>query len=316
MRWPEVRAVDWSKFPGAYGTKRDVAHALEVLRFGKDAEDDDFSDAWLDVLCGHVWHQGTVYPVTAPVLPFVFDVVERSPALAENGEVREAVAMFFAHCAASADAEAQGVHDVLVAHEARLGRWLGTELGDAALIALLCVPALAERTLCVVDRKALLHAALEEPALVPRSARELAADELAKNPHLITQRAAALLRSGDAQALDLGKNLLQAVQTALLRGDGAFAELDERFALKKREQRFDAPGETEATVIVSERDWFIAKTTRNVMVRWSGHPFMESEKVILVDIDSRNIPREVRGMGEHASVRATFDETDRLHRRR
>jgi hypothetical protein len=98
-----VRAVDWSELEGAYGTDRDVPTALEIMRWADDAEDDEFSDAWLDVLCSHVWHQGTIYPITAPVLPFVFDIVDHSPALkSATCYARSEIAQFVTWCASSA----------------------------------------------------------------------------------------------------------------------------------------------------------------------------------------------------------------------
>ncbi len=57
-RWPDVRAIDWSRLPGAYGTQPDVLLALETMRTATRS-DDDFGNAWNDVLCGHVLHQGT-----------------------------------------------------------------------------------------------------------------------------------------------------------------------------------------------------------------------------------------------------------------
>src|SRR5688572_28667750 len=76
--WPEVNAIDWSKFPGAYGTERDPVAALVALRTGPSAGD-DFADALNDFLCGHVWHQGSIYPLTPKVLPFVIEVLLTRP---------------------------------------------------------------------------------------------------------------------------------------------------------------------------------------------------------------------------------------------
>lgn len=54
LAWREVRAIDWSELAGVYATEHNVAAALETLRFGTDASDDDFAVAWNDALLGHV----------------------------------------------------------------------------------------------------------------------------------------------------------------------------------------------------------------------------------------------------------------------
>ncbi len=82
----DVDAVDWKSLEGAYGAsdgslkndemvQGDVPGALRVLALEEDFESDDFSDALLDVMGGHVWHQGTVYPVTPVVVPFIFRIL-------------------------------------------------------------------------------------------------------------------------------------------------------------------------------------------------------------------------------------------------
>ncbi len=71
-----VRAVDWSRLAGAYGASDestrgdDVGATLIGLSRGElDADD--------EVLAGHVWHQGTIYPVTPVVVPFLWELVQR-----------------------------------------------------------------------------------------------------------------------------------------------------------------------------------------------------------------------------------------------
>ena len=40
------------------------------------SDGDDFGEAVSDFLYGHAWHQGTIYPITPKVLPFVLDALE------------------------------------------------------------------------------------------------------------------------------------------------------------------------------------------------------------------------------------------------
>lgn len=54
LAWREVRAIDSNELAGVYATEHNVAAALETLRFGTDASDDDFAVAWNDALLGHV----------------------------------------------------------------------------------------------------------------------------------------------------------------------------------------------------------------------------------------------------------------------
>lgn len=151
-RRPEVRAVRSSRHPGAYGDWRDVAAALEALRYaapesssnagswpgtteeGLD-ESDAFLDAWDDVMLGHVWHQGCVYPVTPIALGFFLDVLRERRADAELAEFPAVVAEAAVRACAAADEDERRVgRAILDVLEARAG-----ELDVAARV---LVPAL------------------------------------------------------------------------------------------------------------------------------------------------------------------------------
>lgn len=47
-------------------------------------------------------------------------------------------------------------------------------------------------------------------------------------------------------------------------------------------------------------------------VRWPAHPFTTGDKVLLVEINERNVPREVRGTNAKRTIHATFDERGSL----
>ncbi|HVH48240.1 MAG TPA: hypothetical protein VM925_38165 [Labilithrix sp.] len=328
--WPEVRAIDWTRLPGAYGVDRDVAAALETLRFGSDAEDDDFSDAWLDVLLGHVWHQGDIYPVTSHALPFVFDIVDQSPALADpTSTVREEIANAVLLMASSARhaltsyadeerASGEAVLSVLAAHTDRLRAWMTSDLHSTAIAAMLHVPELGARLLEGkedANAKEVLSAVLKHSMWLEGSALEWAARELARIDHPVTQRASQLLfglsqrpGSNDADSADR----IAALGGAIAKHGDPTTQLDEL-----RESfgcavptKFVRPGETEAQVVMVEDDWFVVQTERGfrLTIRWEGHPFVEGDRIVLVDINERNVPRAVHGTGAKAQFNAAFDD--------
>ena len=321
--WREVRAVDWSNFQGAYRTAPDIAAALENLRWG-NPDDDDFEDAYLDVLYGHVWHQGTIFPVTSKVLPFIFDLLDSSPALrgAGGSEAREALAQLFVCCAASArhavesdDADerraAVEVLATLAACEVRLVAWLATAERDQACATMLNVPTLAARLLAGqwLDRRDLLLAILTQTEWLDQTALAWAAAELSRMGHPVTDRASALLAEAASGAADerrdLGAERFEGLANAIASGELARAGARFGFAEKPA---MDRPGETVAEVHLCDRDWFVARTERNVTLRWRAHPFVEGDRVVLVDINGHNLPREVRGTGDKAQHRATFGD--------
>lgn len=60
-------AVQWATLNHAYGPATDVPDVLRRLATG-DGEA-------LNELFGNIWHQGTVYPATAPAVPFLFELL-------------------------------------------------------------------------------------------------------------------------------------------------------------------------------------------------------------------------------------------------
>lgn len=66
----DMNSIDWGSLSGAYG------HATEVPTFLRDAasDADDVRAQALDGLFSHVWHQGTVYEVTAVAVPFIAEL--------------------------------------------------------------------------------------------------------------------------------------------------------------------------------------------------------------------------------------------------
>lgn len=226
--WDEVRAIDWSRLEGAFGTGRDVPAALETLRFGR-AIDDDFEGAWRNVLYAHAWHRGSIFPVTSAVLPFVFDIVDQSPALGDDEVARSEIAMFVALAAAAArraDPETgTPVIEALVENAHRLRAWTRSELRYEALVAMLTVPELARGVLAgeVAGRVDVLVAILSHATLVDAMALAWATRELVAVQHPVTDRARTLLRSGP---LGLADADWLALVAAALASDDARKQLD------------------------------------------------------------------------------------------
>ncbi len=70
---PELEArldqVDWGRLTGPYGRQKAVRNALRDL-WSDDAKKRSNAVGFLQ---DHLWHQGTVYEVTAPAVPFLAD---------------------------------------------------------------------------------------------------------------------------------------------------------------------------------------------------------------------------------------------------
>jgi hypothetical protein len=142
--------IDWTKIEGAYGPsgggRNDVAAAIDALRSGPEDED-AFADA-LSLLYSHAWHQGSIYSVTARVLPFVFEIAER--ASNDTSGAYDELFGFIPLCACTArfstDAHerdaAKEVLRALRAEKARLIAWTRTPLRAYAVATLLQVPEL------------------------------------------------------------------------------------------------------------------------------------------------------------------------------
>ncbi len=63
--------VPWPTLTHAYGSAADVPDLLRALASG----DPDEREAALSELHGSVWHQGTVYPATPHVVPFLLELL-------------------------------------------------------------------------------------------------------------------------------------------------------------------------------------------------------------------------------------------------
>lgn len=67
-------SVEWDKLGHAYGFAKDVPDLLKGLR----SRDATVRQKSLYELYGNVWHQGTVYEATAPVVPFLIRLAAAS----------------------------------------------------------------------------------------------------------------------------------------------------------------------------------------------------------------------------------------------
>jgi hypothetical protein len=156
--WPEVWTVDWTSLEGAYGPSdgsgdtsecADVATILEALR-ARRYEGDEIEEA-LALLFGQLEHQGTLYPVTARALPFLFQIRDEAVGDPDRRDEAEAIADFVLLCALSADPEADSNADAvlrtLLAEERRLAAWTHEPLRAKAIAIMLCVPGLDTRVL-------------------------------------------------------------------------------------------------------------------------------------------------------------------------
>jgi hypothetical protein len=319
--WPEVRAIDWSELPGAYGTERDAASALEALRAGPDAED-GFAEACEDFLWGHVWHQGTIYPITPRVLPFVIEVLLTLPDDEEVDERYVEVAELLLACAASArHASDRAVGDQVLAVFTEHGEDLRrlTSFSSSTLAVMACVPGLADHVLSGAEypQRTVAAALLSRVDRIDFDPSLLiwAAPHVAQVQHAVTRAAAEILKTGDVSA---NAERLAAVGEAIGFSSADLTkhyldELRPRFGISPPPHNHERPGETRALVVVSEADWFVVQVDgANVTIRWQGHPFVERDAVVLTDISKRNTPRAVRGTGEKEERAARFDEKGRM----
>jgi hypothetical protein len=323
--WPEVRAVDWAALKGAYGTMRDVAAALELLQAGRDPIAN--FDEGTEILWTHVWHQGTIYEVTPVVLPFVLELVDLTRKRGDDKLAAE-LAEIVVHYAASARRFAQSTDDgdraigermlaTLSAGKARVHAWLkDTRLKERALATMLNVPDLAPHVLACeagTAQEVLLTILGRLPQVwFGERVLEWAVRRLRMEQHPVAQSAAEMLAELDpaSKLADVDAERILAAGRAL--GDKArLDDLRERFGFEVTKKSLTAPGETIGKVVLVERDWFVVQVPRNLTVRWQGHPFAEGDTVVLVDINRRSIPREVRGTGAKTGHAARFDDAGR-----
>lgn len=64
-------AIDWSSFEDAYGNAGETPHRLRALL----SDDEEVRREALGELFGSVWHQGTIYSVSARVIPFLVELI-------------------------------------------------------------------------------------------------------------------------------------------------------------------------------------------------------------------------------------------------
>lgn len=75
----ELDHVPWGQLRHAYGTAKDVPRLLRKLEAAKDLRAAQLATGKLS---NRVWHQGNLCQATAPVLPFVFWLLQDRPGLA------------------------------------------------------------------------------------------------------------------------------------------------------------------------------------------------------------------------------------------
>jgi hypothetical protein len=310
--WREARDIDWKKWPGAYGVEQDVASALETLRFGTDADDDAFSDAWRDMLFAHAWHQGGVYPLTARVLPFVFEIVDRSPALTPPNATRAELATFVLCCAAAArgatNADERAVLAVLAQQVERLRAWVTTELRSIALGTMLNVPELSARVLAgdeAAPRDVLLTI-LEHAIWLDTPELEWAGRELARvSSHPVAARSSQWLL-GQSGPIDRSDARLPKLAEALAASDPT-PKLDALRNLFGIAVSAAVSGKSKGIVTVTDDNWFVVQAARKLTIRWPAHPFAEGDEVLLHDINESNCASAVEGTDNKSQHRAEFD---------
>ncbi|MFI2364040.1 hypothetical protein [Promicromonospora sp. NPDC019610] len=66
----DLDTINWNCLDGAYGPAGDT---VEILR-GLASSDEEVAGEALDAFFSSIWHQGTVYPVTAAAVPFIVDL--------------------------------------------------------------------------------------------------------------------------------------------------------------------------------------------------------------------------------------------------
>lgn len=66
----DLDTINWNGLDGAYGPAGDT---VEILR-GLASSDEEVAGEALDEFFSSIWHQGTVYPVTAAAVPFIVDL--------------------------------------------------------------------------------------------------------------------------------------------------------------------------------------------------------------------------------------------------
>ena len=72
-------AIDWGSLSHAYGEASDVPQIIRSLLSPAVSEDAAYE------LYGNIWHQGTVYPATAAVVPFLYEILAAPEVTGRSG---------------------------------------------------------------------------------------------------------------------------------------------------------------------------------------------------------------------------------------
>jgi hypothetical protein len=238
--------------------------------------------------------------------------------IAGDPELRHDTARFVLLVSAAAERASpetrDAIHAALKSRASALREWARGDLADVAIVTLLNVPALVseahdERVVTRADR---LWAVASHLPFVGQDARNELEDALAERSHPVIAQARELVRRPELDHDDLER--LAAVIAAIGASDWQVEldELRERFGILAPRQSQVAPGETRAKVHMAMPDIFVARASTDVTVRWKHHPFVEGDTVVLVDINERNVPLEVRGTDEKAAFVGHFDKGGKL----
>ncbi|MFD9476261.1 hypothetical protein [Streptomyces nojiriensis] len=76
----ELEDVQWHTLTHAYGSAEDVPELIRALYQG----DEETADEAIHELYGNIHHQGTVYPASAPAVPFLAHAVQHAPGKRED----------------------------------------------------------------------------------------------------------------------------------------------------------------------------------------------------------------------------------------
>ncbi|MBV7699510.1 hypothetical protein [Streptomyces sp. TRM70350] len=87
----ELDAVPWHALTHAYGSAEDVPELIRALHQG----DEETADEAIYELYGNIHHQGTVYPASAPAVPFLAHAVRHAPG--KRGELLMLLAVLADH---------------------------------------------------------------------------------------------------------------------------------------------------------------------------------------------------------------------------
>ena len=175
---PGLDAVDWRALHGAYGASvgdHDVAAALRVLATDFDEDGDTRQDAYDCVLWSHGWHQGTIYQVTAAIVPFLVTLIEQGADV--GGELAAGLAEIASSAARTDGAIGRDVDAALTAARDTILAWRDVR-AECVLAVAVFVPGVRELWLAQLERRASLadedYIALAAIAEIPEWARDRA----------------------------------------------------------------------------------------------------------------------------------------------